>query len=169
MTVVQAAAEFPDVATQKMCFCILKKMTECQSKSIAASPEPQKLNYDPDSTGITNGHVSNGSVDGMTIRPEMSATFVDFLYNNVLPACFYGVSRVTDGDVNQVINESIACLKAIQSVRGSDEFVRYLQNQFFVKHFVNYQQKDALIAALLSNNQSAAKSAMAAIGAKAGK
>lgn len=37
MTVVQAAAEFPDVATQKMCFVILKKMIECQSQFLLHS------------------------------------------------------------------------------------------------------------------------------------
>lgn len=99
----------------------------------------------------------------------MSATFIDFVYQNVLPACFYGVVRVTDGDVNQVMNESIACLRSIQAVRGNDEFVRYLQNEFFVKHFVNFQRKEELVQALLTNDMAAAKSAMATIVLKSGK
>lgn len=99
----------------------------------------------------------------------MSATFVDFLYQSVLPACFYGVVRAADGDVNQVMNESIACLKSIQAVRGNDEFVRYLQSEFFVKHFVNFHRKEELVQALISNDMAAAKSAMAAAVPKPGK
>lgn len=120
--------------------------------------------------GITNGVVSNGSMDGATIRPEMSATFVEFLYQNVVPACFYGVSRVIDGDVNQVLNESIGCLNAIQTVRGDQEFVSYLQSQFFVKHFISFGRKEELVQALVANDTAATKAAMSCLcGSKSGK
>ena len=129
----------------------------------------RRRNCFPLIAGVTHGVVRNGPLDGTIIRPEMSATFVDFLYQNVLPACFYGVARVTDGDGNQVMNESIACLKAIQTVRGSEEFVRYLHSEFFVKHFSSFQRKEELVQALLANDTAAAKSAMAAMCPKAGK
>lgn len=99
----------------------------------------------------------------------MSATFVDFLYQNVLPACFYGIARVTDGDVNQVISESVSCLKTIQMARGNEEFLTFLQNDFFVKHMRSFERKEELVQALLANDTGRAKSAMAAVFHKSGK
>ena len=94
--------------------------------------------------------------------PWMNASFVDFLYRSVLPACFYGVSRATEGDASQVVGESVAVLRAMQVARGNDEFFTYLQTDFFVKHFASFSRKEELVQALLASDVSRAKQVMSA-------
>lgn len=108
-------------------------------------------------TGLTDGPGMNGSVGKFYV---MSPNFVDFLYKNVVPACFYGLVRVTDGDVNQLLNESVACLKAIQSARGNEELMSYLQNQFFVQHFADREGKKELMQALVDDDVKSVKSCL---------
>ena len=91
----------------------------------------------------------------------MPASFVDFLYKNVLPACFYGISRATEGDTSQLVGESVACLRAMRAARG-DEFLTYLQNEFFVTAFPAFPRKEDLVQALAADDAGRTKQVLAA-------
>lgn len=96
-----------------------------------------------------NGHL-NGLGDKLNASP-FGPAFPEFIYKTIMPACFYGPVRQTDGDPSQLISECLACLKSIQRVRGNEEFCTYLQNHFFTEHFPTYQNRNELIQSFANN------------------
>ncbi|XP_074646295.1 exportin-T-like [Tubulanus polymorphus] len=65
---------------------------------------------------------------------ECLAGFGEFIYKNIIPACFLAPMKPTfdlsDGQTVLVLNESAACLKEIHNKRA-DEMVNFLQNDYF--------------------------------------
>lgn len=86
------------------------------------------------------------------------------MYKNIVPACFYGLSKancdVPTSEVNALINEVILCLKAVSSSRPQGELSCFLQN-FLPQHFPEFPS-DQLIQALASNDQKPAKECLRA-------
>lgn len=78
--------------------------------------------------------------------------FVEFSYKNILPACFFAPLKQVDGDVNSMLNECVTCLKAIQTYRGDDEFLTFLQQQFLNLHFPTFTGANEMIQSFLATD-----------------
>ena len=93
------------------------------------------------STATANVVSSSGELLGKS--PSLNTSFIEFMYKNIVPACFYAPLKPLDPsfmdqsglDPNQLVAESVSCLKTILTARGGQEVVSFLQNQFFTQHF----------------------------------
>lgn len=87
-----------------------------------------------------------------------SNEFAEFIYKSVVPACF--LAPIRHNDDTQLVNECIACLKAVQSTRGTPELSTFLSNQFFAQHFPNYPNSSELVEALVGSDLKTTKRAL---------
>lgn len=82
----------------------------------------------------------------------MDSAFVDFMYKNIVPACFYALCKPSDGgDFNGLISEVTLCLKAVSTSRGQEELTCYLQN-LLPQHFPEFASGGELARAIASND-----------------
>lgn len=95
---------------------------------------------------------------------RMDDAFVDFMYKNIVPACFYALSKnncdTPAGDMNALINEVILCLKAVSTSRPQGELTCFLQS-LLPQHFPEFPS-DQLVQAIASNDQKQAKESLRA-------
>lgn len=75
---------------------------------------------------------------------------LNFLYQNIVPVCFYAPLRYQDE--NALINESVDCLELIKKIRGTEEFCSFLQFQFIPQNFPNFAHLTELIQAFASDD-----------------
>lgn len=151
MSLVQGAVHFPDITTQKSCFGVLKKLIDSQSKYKIYLCE--QINNHMNSIylgGLVNAHISTLG-DNKSPSSLHSSAFVEFVYKTVVPACFYAPIRQTEGDINQLLNECLSCLKTIQKVRGNEEFCGYMQNHLFPEHFATCANAGEIIQCFGNN------------------
>lgn len=95
---------------------------------------------------------------------RMDDAFVDFMYKNIVPACFYALSKnncdTPAGEINGLINEVILCLKAVSTGRPQGELSCFLQN-LLPQHFPEFPSGQ-LVQAIASNDQKQAKESLKA-------
>ncbi|KAA0202365.1 hypothetical protein HAZT_HAZT006775, partial [Hyalella azteca] len=67
---------------------------------------------------------------------EAPNNFVDFMYNQVVPACFSAPLKTTfnlnDAQTTLALQESASCLREIHNARG-DDLIKYLRDVYFPK------------------------------------
>ena len=99
-----------------------------------------------------------GSSVNKQLKNIGSNEFAEFIYKSIIPACF--VAPIRHNDDMQLVNECIACLKAVQSNRGTQELSTFLSNQFFPQHFPNYLNSSELVDALMGTDVKITKRAL---------
>lgn len=162
VTLVQGAVDFPDIPTQKSCFLVLRKLIECQCEfcfykltkykfDFAATAKTDNLNSMKQST---NGgcQASPTNIPSPLVLKINETAFVEFCYKNIVPACFFAPLKQVDGDVNSMLNEVVMCLKAIQSFRGDDEFLTFLQQQYLNLHFPTFTGSNEMVQSFLASD-----------------
>lgn len=102
------------------------------------------------------------SLASVLTNNPMDSAFVDFMYKNIVPACFYALSKATDGgDFNGLITEVTLCLKAVSTSRGQEELTCFLQN-LLPHHFPEFTSCSELAQAIASNDLKQAKEGLRA-------
>lgn len=97
----------------------------------------------------------NGSLAGPVTLPTLSPAFIEFIYKSVVPACFFALIKPSEGDITQLISESISCLKSVQRIRGNDEFCSFLQTRLFPEHFPAYAHVNEMVVHFTGNETKA--------------
>ncbi|KAI1301918.1 Exportin-T [Halotydeus destructor] len=142
ITLVQGGVDFPDVSTQKTCFIVLKKIIE----SYGSVSIPTAVN----SNGASGDAGKPQQIGGQG-SPQLTTTFVEFIYKAIVPACVYAPLKQTESDVTQLIVECISCLKSIVGLRGSDEPCAFLSTRFFPENFPTYANNSDFVQSLARN------------------
>ena len=91
------------------------------------------------------------SLTNVVTNNPIESAFVDFMYKNIVPACFYALKASDGGDLNGLVSEVTLCLKAVSTSRGQEELTCFLQN-LLPQHFPEFTSSSELVRAIASND-----------------
>lgn len=119
---------------------------------LTATAKTNNLHSLQQTNGGSQGIITSTNIAPFLVLKINETAFVEFCYKNIVPACFFALLKQVDGDVNSMLNECVMCLKAIQSYRGDDEFLTFLQQQYLNLHFPTFTGSNEMVQSFLASD-----------------